>query len=191
MKALPTFFFAALLAAGFSAQAQSQSTASTTVPAAANPETTAPASTTSNDGAMIASAEPKMSAAAMRARGAGSRRPVTRGAAPKATQVVGFKDGVTMRDSKVVATESGRSTFLTEGQTVKLVTGLEVASTGVVTRTDGTTETLQEGDYISLTGRLTTAQDRTSHAQSLKVNLQEDRKQAAKKARSPLRQIQL
>lgn len=75
--------------------------------------------------------------------------------------------------------------------TIKLVTGLEANATGVVTRPDGTTETLKEGDHISLTGRLTTAEDRTSHAQSLKENLKEDRKTAAKKARSPLRQIQL
>lgn len=94
-----------------------------------------------------------------------------------------------MRDGKVVATESGRSTFLTDSMTVKLMTGLEATSAGVVTRPDGTSETLKEGDFISLTGRLATAQDQTSHAQSLKENLKEDRKIAAKKARSPLRQF--
>ena len=195
MKTLSTFAIAALLAAGFSAQAQSTTSAAS--PAAAKPETTAPAATTSagstvNDGAMIASAAPTMSAAAMRARSAGSHRPAARGAAPVANKTIGFKDGVTMRDGKVVATESGRSTFLTEPtMTIKLMTGLEAAGTGIVTRPDGTTETLQEGDYISLTGRLTSAQDNLSHAQSLKENLKEDRKVAAKKARSPLRQIQL
>lgn len=128
----------------------------------------------------------------MRARASGSRRSGSRGPAARATTTPGFKDGVTVRDGKVVATESGRSTFLTTPEmTLKLRTGLDVAGTGVVTRADGTTETLKEGDYISLTGRLTTAEDRTAHAQSLKENLKTDRKIAAKKARSPLRQIQL
>lgn len=124
----------------------------------------------------------------MRARGMTAHGARGSHAAP-AAKTVGFKDGVIMHEGKVVATESGRSTFLTDSMTVKLMTGLEATGAGLVTRPDGTSETLKEGDYISLTGRLTTAEDRTNHAQSLKENLKTDRKIAAKKARSPLRQL--
>lgn len=192
MKTISTLLAAALVAAGLGATAQTTPAPAAATPAVATPEATAPvAATTTAAAAPAPASEPTLSPAAARARAMTSRSGRGRAtAAPAAKTAPGLKDGVTVRDGKVIATESGRSTVLADStQTVKLVTGLEAAGTGVVTRPDGTTETLQEGDYISLTGRLESAADRKAHTQSLKENLKEDRKIAAKKARSPLRQL--
>ncbi len=123
----------------------------------------------------------------MRARASAMRRPGSHmAAAGKPSTTPGFKDGITMRDGKVVATESGRSIFLSDTASMKTLTGLTANGQGVITRTDGTTQTLKEGDYISLTGRYTSAEEVKEHRTDLKENLQESRKKAAKKARSPL-----
>ena len=195
--------FSLLLAAAFmaaSSAVQAQAISTTDAPtSAAKAETTAPIAAGTAAGTLDAAAvpaapvatTPELSPAAARARASATRRTGGRAVATRPPAHRGFKDGVTVREGQVVATESGRSIYLTDSTTanVRLVTGLEVSATGVVTRPDGTTETLKEGDYISLTGRLTTAQERTAHAQSLKANLKEDRKAAAKRARSPLRQL--
>ncbi len=194
MKLISTLLTAAIFAITGSATAQTTASQAT-APAVTKPETTAPAPATTGaaEGGNItaAPAEPTLSPAAMRARASASHGAHgARGVAPAAKAAPGFKDGITMRDGKVIATESGHSTYLIDStQTVKLITGLEARADGLVTRPDGTTETLKEGDYITITGRLTTAQERTAHVQSLKENLKEDRKVAAKKARSPLRQL--
>jgi hypothetical protein len=190
MKTVPSFLTAVLFTAAFTAQAQTQSAA----PAATQPETTAPVVSATPEGATaapttestIATADPKMTEGAMRARASATRRPGSHAGAARPATTPGFKDGVTVREGKVVATESGRSTVVSDSATVKLMTGLTVNGNGTVTRTDGTSETLKEGDYISLTGRLTSAEEAKEHKQELKENLKEDRVKAAKKARSPL-----
>jgi len=65
------------------------------------------------------------------------------------------KDGVTLKDGKVLMTQSSLTTTVT--QEMALVNGTKIRPDGTVTMTDGTTTTLKEGDYMSLSGRLTTA----------------------------------
>jgi hypothetical protein len=65
------------------------------------------------------------------------------------------KDGVMMQDGKVVMTQNGLSNPVT--QETALVNGTKIKADGTVTMADGTTTTLKEGDYMSLSGRLTTA----------------------------------
>lgn len=66
-----------------------------------------------------------------------------------------IKDGVTLKDGKVLMTQSSLTTTVT--QETALINGTKIRPDGAVTMTDGTTTTLKEGDYMSLSGRLTTA----------------------------------
>ncbi|MDF7812562.1 DUF6799 domain-containing protein [Hymenobacter sp. YC55] len=82
------------------------------------------------------------------------RKPVQ----PKAKVVstgASIKDGVTMKDGKLLMTQSGITNPVT--QEAALVNGTKIKPDGTVTMADGTTATLKEGDYLSLSGRLTTA----------------------------------
>lgn len=82
------------------------------------------------------------------------RKPVQ----PKAKVVstgISIKDGVTMKDGKLLMTQSGITNPVT--QEAALVNGTKISPDGTVTMADGTTATLKEGDYLSLSGRLTTA----------------------------------
>lgn len=82
------------------------------------------------------------------------RKPVQ----PKAKVVstgASIKDGVTMKEGKVLMTQSGITNPVT--QEAALVNGTKIKPDGTVTMADGTTATLKEGDYLSLSGRLTTA----------------------------------
>lgn len=66
-----------------------------------------------------------------------------------------IKDGVTMKEGKVLMTQSGITNPVT--QEAALVNGTKIKPDGTVTMADGTATTLKEGDYLSLSGRLTTA----------------------------------
>ncbi|MBC8081674.1 MAG: hypothetical protein H7Z21_00555 [Hymenobacter sp.] len=66
-----------------------------------------------------------------------------------------IRDGVLMQAGKVLLTQNGLSNPVT--QETALVNGTKIKADGTVTMTDGTTVTLKEGDYMSLSGRLTTA----------------------------------
>jgi hypothetical protein len=82
------------------------------------------------------------------------RKPVQ----PKAKVVstgASIKDGVTMKEGKVLMTQSGITNPVT--QEAALVNGTKIKPDGTVTMADGTSTTLKEGDYLSLSGRLTTA----------------------------------
>jgi len=68
---------------------------------------------------------------------------------------VNVKDGVTMKEGKVLMTQSSLTSPVT--QETALVNGTKVRPDGSVTMADGTTTMLKEGDYMSLSGRLTTA----------------------------------
>jgi hypothetical protein len=81
------------------------------------------------------------------------RRPAT---PPKrlAANNAGVKDGATMKGGVIIFTELGRSTPLAADK--KLVNGTTITTSGLVTTPDGTTTQINEGDHVSLTGRLTT-----------------------------------
>lgn len=68
-----------------------------------------------------------------------------------------IKDGVTMRDGKVLITQSGRTTDLTADKT--LVNGTTISPSGLVTAKDGTTTQIENGDMVSMTGRVTSARE--------------------------------
>ncbi|RSK43719.1 DUF6799 domain-containing protein [Hymenobacter rigui] len=75
---------------------------------------------------------------------------------PRAAAPVGMtmKDGFVVKDGKVMVTRDAHTeTLATE---TSVVNGTKISPAGVVTMPDGTSTTLKEGDYMSLTGRLTT-----------------------------------
>lgn len=79
------------------------------------------------------------------------------GVAPRARLTangVGLKDGLTMQKGRVMLTETGITNPLAADK--KLVNGTTISTTGLVTATDGTTAQMNEGDMVSLTGRVTT-----------------------------------
>ena len=65
-----------------------------------------------------------------------------------------MKDGLTMKDGRIILTEPGTSNPTTADK--KLLNGVVISTTGLVTATDGTTTQMTEGDMVSLTGRVTT-----------------------------------
>jgi len=81
----------------------------------------------------------------------GGVAPKPRAAAPLGPVV---KDGFVMEKGRVILTEQGTTNPLTEDKTLR--NGVVVTSAGIVKATDGTTAQMVEGDYVSLTGRLTT-----------------------------------
>ena len=77
--------------------------------------------------------------------------------APKARPKAGagmMKDGVTMKDGKLIATEMGMTNPITTDKILR--NGIIITTAGMVTGKDGTTTQLHEGDYVSLTGRVET-----------------------------------
>ena len=71
-----------------------------------------------------------------------------------ASAVEGIKDGGSMQKGRMVLTELGISNPLTANK--KLTNGTIITPTGMVTTPDGTATQITEGDYVSLTGRVTT-----------------------------------
>lgn len=63
------------------------------------------------------------------------------------------KDGLIMKGGRVVLTELGITNPLTTDKT--LLNGTVISTTGLVTAKDGTTTQMDEGDQVSLTGRVT------------------------------------
>lgn len=106
-------------------------------------------------------------------RGAAAPRP-----RPKTSGVM-VKDGVMMKDGKILLTEQGLSTPLTQDKT--LVNGTVVTTNGQVTSpNNGGTVQLAEGDMVSLTGRLTTRRE-TVEADSLRKLVDYDLKHPGKR----------
>jgi hypothetical protein len=94
------------------------------------------------------------------------RRPV----APKARAKSGatmMKDGVTMKDGKLVVTEMGMTNTVTGDK--KLLNGTVITASGLVTTTDGTSTQLHEGDLVSLTGRISTRAEMVAQDSVLKL----------------------
>ncbi|MCC3160734.1 hypothetical protein LJ737_26090 [Hymenobacter sp. 15J16-1T3B] len=75
------------------------------------------------------------------------QRPVMRNA--------GMKDGFMMTDGKVMHTENGHT--MPVAALTTLPSGVKVQPDGVVIMADGSTTQLQNGDYMSPSGRLLTA----------------------------------
>ena len=71
-----------------------------------------------------------------------------------ASAVEGVKDGLSMQKGRVVLTELGISNPLTADK--KLINGTTITPAGLVTTPDGTATQINEGDHVSLTGRVTT-----------------------------------
>lgn len=67
------------------------------------------------------------------------------------------KDGVTLTNGRVMYTELGLTAPLTEDK--KFINGTTVSPTGLITSASGTTTQLAEGDYASLSGRITTKRE--------------------------------
>lgn len=78
-------------------------------------------------------------------------QPRARAAAPVG---VTLKDGFVMKEGKVMMTRDAHTEALTAE--TALVNGTKIGADGTVTMANGTTMMLKEGDYMSLTGRLTT-----------------------------------
>lgn len=73
------------------------------------------------------------------------------------TNGVMAKDGVTLTSGRVLYTELGLTAPLTENK--KFINGTTVTPTGLITNADGSTTQLNEGDYASLSGRVTTKRE--------------------------------
>jgi hypothetical protein len=86
-----------------------------------------------------------------------SRPAPRRAVAPKARLKAGaamMKDGVTMKDGKLIVTEMGMTNPITADKTLR--NGTTITTAGMVTGGDGVATQLREGDYVSLTGRIET-----------------------------------
>lgn len=94
------------------------------------------------------------------------------GVAPRprlTSQGEGLKDGMTMQKGRIVLTELGITNPMTADK--KLINGATVSTTGLVTAKDGTTTQMNEGDYVSLSGRVTTRQAAVEADSIAKVQL--------------------
>ena len=86
---------------------------------------------------------------------AAPRRPGGVAPRPRLTATgVGLKDGLTLQKGRVVLTELGITNPLTADK--KLLNGTTITPAGLVTAPDGATTQMNEGDLVSLTGRITT-----------------------------------
>lgn len=65
-----------------------------------------------------------------------------------------LKDGVMLKEGKIILTELGHTGPLVADKT--LINGTKITTTGLVTTPDGTSTQLQEGDEMSLSGRVST-----------------------------------
>lgn len=112
----------------------------------------------------------------------GPRRVVAPKARPKAGGTM-LKDGITMKDGKLILTELGSTNPLTTDKT--LLNGTVITMAGQVTGRDGSTTQLREGDLVSLTGRVSTraemvAQDSISKLQAYDIKHPGKRKEMEK-----------
>ncbi|MBD2723767.1 MULTISPECIES: DUF6799 domain-containing protein [Hymenobacter] len=69
----------------------------------------------------------------------------------------GVKDGLTMQKGRIILTEFGVTNPLTADK--QLLNGTTISTTGLVTSKDGTTTQINEGDHVSLSGRVTSRRE--------------------------------
>ncbi|MGY2130639.1 DUF6799 domain-containing protein [Hymenobacter sp. HD11105] len=99
-------------------------------------------------------------------------KPVTPGAPT-------LKDGVTLKEGKVLVTQMGRTTPLS--QDLSLTNGTKITPTGTVTTPAGVSSQLQEGDMMSLSGRITTSAQKAEQDSLLLVKKENLKAKAKKK----------
>jgi hypothetical protein len=75
---------------------------------------------------------------------------------PKTSGVMA-KDGLTMQSGRVVLTELGLTAPIQQDK--RLLNGTLITTKGQVTNVEGVTSQMTEGDYLSLTGRLTSKRE--------------------------------
>lgn len=90
-----------------------------------------------------------------------------------------LKDGVMMKEGKVMATQMGRTASLAQEMT--LVNGTKITPTGTVTTPTGVSTQLQEGDMVSLSGRITTGAQQAAQDSLLLVRKAELKSKGKKK----------
>lgn len=142
---IPTLLLGGLLLAHGS-QAQTQPTPAAS-PATTQP-TPAPATSTQPAAARRVLA-PRRVVAPRRAGAAAPTRAKTNG--------VMAKDGLTLQNGRVILTELGLTAPIEQDK--RLLNGTLITTKGQVTSADGTTSQMAEGDYVSLTGRLTSKRE--------------------------------
>ncbi|WP_157547678.1 DUF6799 domain-containing protein [Hymenobacter sp. DG25A] len=105
------------------------------------------------------------------------RRPV----APKsrtAPTSVSLKEGYTIKDGKFLVTRSGHTDPVLQDET--LLNGTRVKADGTVVLRDSTTVQMKEGDFMSLTGRVTTKEMRMEQDSLSKAAFQDTQKSKMK-----------
>jgi hypothetical protein len=141
---IPTLLLGGVLLLAHGSQAQTQ-------PAAATPATTQPATPVAP--AQPAAARrvlaPRRVVAPRRAGAAAPARPKTSG--------VMAKDGLTLQSGRVILTELGLTAPIEQDK--RLLNGTLITTKGQVTNVEGVTSQMNEGDYLSLTGRLTSKRE--------------------------------
>ncbi|MBC6699929.1 DUF6799 domain-containing protein [Hymenobacter puniceus] len=84
------------------------------------------------------------------------------------------RDGAVMKDGKVILTQQGLTNPVL--QETSLINGTKIRPDGTLTLADGTTTQMKEGDYMSLTGRLTTAVMKAEQDSLMKAALADPKK---------------
>lgn len=84
-----------------------------------------------------------------------ARKPVQPKGRPVSMGIT-LKDGFTVKEGKVLVTQQAQTNPLTKE--FSLVNGTKIHPDGTVTMADGSSTLLREGDYLSLGGRLSTAE---------------------------------
>jgi hypothetical protein len=67
------------------------------------------------------------------------------------------KDGLTLQNGRVILTELGLTAPIEQDK--RLLNGTTITTKGLVTNVEGVTSQMAEGDYVSLTGRLTSKRE--------------------------------
>ncbi|MDO7885487.1 DUF6799 domain-containing protein [Hymenobacter cheonanensis] len=141
---IPTLLLGGALLLAHGSQAQTQ-------PApAATPGTTQPTPATATQPAAARRVlAPRRVVAPRRAGAAAPTRAKTNG--------VMAKDGLTMQNGRVILTELGLTAPIEQDK--RLLNGTLITTKGQVTSIEGATTQMAEGDYVSLTGRLTSKRE--------------------------------
>ena len=100
---------------------------------------------------------------------------------PATPGVATLKDGLMLKGGKVMVTQMGQTTPLT--QEMSLTNGTKITPAGSVVTAAGVGTQLQEGDIVSLSGRLTTSAQKAAQDSLLLVK-KENLKTKGKKKKS-------
>jgi hypothetical protein len=143
---ISTLLLGGAMLVALESQAQTPATpAATTTPA---PTAATPSPATQNPAARRVLA-PRRVVAPRRAGAAAPTRAKTSG--------VMAKDGLTMQNGRVILTDLGLTAPIEQDK--RLLNGTLITTKGQVTNVEGVTSQLNEGDYVSLTGRITSKRE--------------------------------